>query len=141
MAGTTYETVLAGIQATIAAHAQAQDDGRADDMAALYVKDAVLEVPGIGTYEGADAIREAWSSWTPQLPQRHMVVNTVVTDWSEREAAATSDVVFVQKGEAGWSVQMVARYHDVFRCTDGRWLLTRRADEFIGMDPPTMAVD
>jgi uncharacterized protein (TIGR02246 family) len=130
-ATTTYAEVVEGIRATIAAHAHAQDDGRAEDLAALYCRDGAVEVPGMGTYEGADALREAFASWQPQAPQRHIVVNTVVTDWNDDEARATSDVVFVQRGESGWAVQVVGRYDDTFQHRDGAWLLRRRKMQFI----------
>jgi ketosteroid isomerase-like protein len=133
---TTYEAVAAGVRGTIAAHAQAQDDGRTEDIVALYTPDGVLDVPGVGTYEGTDAIRAAWDEWKPNLPQRHMVTNTVITDWTDDEARATSDVVYIQLGDSGWSIQIVARYHDTFRDTDGTWLLSRRAEEWVGWQPP-----
>jgi hypothetical protein len=120
-----------GIRAVIAAHAQAQDDGRTDDLVALYGRDGAVEVPGAGTYEGADALRAVFAGWQPQRPQRHVVVNTVVTVWDDDEAQATSDVVFVQKGESGWAVQVVGRYHDTLQGQGGTWLLRRRVMSFI----------
>jgi uncharacterized protein (TIGR02246 family) len=139
VATTTSTEVYVAVRDIIARHAQAQDDGRTDDMVALYCDDAVLEVPGMGVYEGVEAIRAAWDGWKPQSPQRHVVVNTVLTDWSDSDASATSDVVYVQKGDAGWSVQIVCRYKDVFQRRQGRWLLRRRADEYVAWEPPTSA--
>ena len=78
-----------------------------------------------------------WDKWKPKGLQRHMPVNIVITDWNDEEARATTDVVFIAQGEAGWSVQIVARYYDVFRQADGKWLLRRRADEYIGWAPPS----
>ena len=130
----TYAEVFAGVYATVAAHAQHQDAGDTDGIMALYTPDAVLEVPGMGSYEGADAIRAAWDDWKPKGPQRHMPVNIVITGWDDEEARATTDVVFLARGDNGWSVQIVARYHDAFRRVGGKWLLSRRADEYIGMD-------
>ena len=46
-------------------------------------------------------------------------------------------MVFLAQGETGWSIQIVARYQDVFRPVDGKWLLSRRADEYIGWQPPS----
>jgi ketosteroid isomerase-like protein len=129
-ATTSYVEVVEGVRATIAAHAHAQDDGRADDLAVLYTPDGVVDVPGIGTFEGAEALRNVFAGWQPQGPQRHLVVNTLVTDWSNDEAQATSDVVFVARGESGWSVQVVGRYFDTFQKSDGAWLLSRRKMEF-----------
>ena len=133
----SYAEVFAGVYATVAAHSQHQDAGNTDGIMALYTPDAVLEVPGMGVYEGADVIRAAWDDWKPKGLQRHMPVNIVITDWNEEEARATTDVVFLAQGDNGWSVQIVARYHDVFRQAGGKWLLSRRADEYIGWQPPS----
>jgi ketosteroid isomerase-like protein len=133
---TSYADVFAGVCTTIAAHAQAQDAGNTDDIMALYTPDAVLEVPGMGGFEGADAIRAAWDKWKPRGLQRHLPVNVVITDWDAEQARATTDVVYLAQGESGWAVQIVARYHDEFRPVDGKWLLSRRSDEYIGWQPP-----
>ncbi|MBH0121597.1 nuclear transport factor 2 family protein, partial [Rhodococcus sp. CX] len=81
----TFAEVYAAVSAVIAAHAQAQDDGRVEDMVALYWPDGVVEIPGFPTIEGADAIRAAFSQpgWRPDpaTPQRHVVANTVLTEW------------------------------------------------------------
>jgi uncharacterized protein (TIGR02246 family) len=134
---TTYADVFAGVCTTIAAHAQAQDAGDTDGMVALYTPDAVLEVPGMGTYLGADAIRAAFDDWKPKGLQRHMPVNVVITGWDGEAARATTDVVFIAQGDSGWAVQIVARYRDEFRRDGGKWLLSRRADEYIGWQPPS----
>ena len=134
---TTYAEVFAGVYATVAAHAQAQDAGDTDAIMALYTPDAVLEVPGMGVYRGADVIRAAWDDWEPKGLQRHMPVNIVITGWDDEDARATTDVVFLAQGDKGWSVQIVARYHDVFRQVGGKWLLSRRADEYVGWQPPS----
>ena len=136
---TSFAEVFAGVYATVAAHAQHQDAGDADGIAALYTPDAVLEVPGMGVYQGADVIRAAFADWKPKGLQRHMPVNIVITDWDDERARATTDVVFLAQGDAGWSVQIVARYHDEFRPADGKWLLSRRADEYIGFEVPSGA--
>jgi ketosteroid isomerase-like protein len=130
----TYADVFAGVYATVAAHSQCQDAGDTYGIMALYAPDAVLEVPGMGTYRGAEAIRAAWDQWKPRRLQRHLPVNIVITGWDDAEALATTDVVFLRLGDDGWSVGVVARYHDVFRLAGGRWLLSRRADEYVG--PP-----
>ncbi|MER7692154.1 nuclear transport factor 2 family protein [Streptomyces sp. NPDC097610] len=136
---TTFAEVQAGVLATIAAHAQAQDDGRVEDMAGCYLPDAVLEIPGIATLKGVEAIREAFSQpgWLPDpdRPQRHVTSNTVVTSWDERRAAATSDVTMIKNDGSSWSIAVVARYHDEFEESAGRWLLRRRRDEYVAFQP------
>jgi ketosteroid isomerase-like protein len=134
---TSYAEVFAGVYTTVAAHAQAQDAGNTDAIMALYTPDAVLEVPGMGAYQGADVIRAAWDDWKPKGLQRHLPVNIVITDWDDEQARATTDVVFIARGDSGWSVQIVARYLDEFRRNGEKWLLSRRADEFVGFQPPS----
>lgn len=135
MSGTDVEVafadVAAGVRAAIAAHAQAQDDGRTDDLVELYCSDGAVDVPQIGLIEGHAALREAFGGWGPTVPQRHMVSNILITAWNEREATSISDVVFSQKGEGGWAVQVVARYHDQFRNEAGTWRLSRRSMQFV----------
>ena len=133
---TSYADVFAGVYSAVAAHAQAQDAGDTDAIMALYTADAVLEVPGMGVFEGADAIRAAWDKWKPSGLQRHMPVNVVITDWDAGQARATTDVVFIAQGDAGWSIQIVARYYDELRPVDGKWRFSRRADEYVGWQPP-----
>ncbi|MGX9883081.1 nuclear transport factor 2 family protein [Streptomyces sp. NPDC002276] len=134
-----FAEVSAGVRATIAAHAQAQDEGRTKDMVALYLPDAVVEIPGFDPLVGADAIFAAFSQpgWRPDpgRPRRHLVGNTLLTEWDDRTAKATSDVVMLVHDGAAWSIAVVARYHDTFEESAGRWLLRRRVDEYVG-DPP-----
>ena len=40
-------------------------------------------------------------------------------------------MIFMLQGEAGWSIQLVGRYHDVLHHADGRWRFHRRAAEFV----------
>jgi hypothetical protein len=60
-----------------------------------------------------------------------VVVNTHVTEWSEDEATAVSDVVFLAKGDAGWGVQLVGRYDDVLHRDGSRWRFHRRVATFL----------
>ena len=123
---TTYAEVVEGIRATIASYTHALDDGRTDDVVATYCPDGIFEMPDLGTFEGHDALRAAYSDWAPRRPQRHLVVNTLVADWSEHEATAVSDVIFMLQGKDGWATQFVARYHDTLHRVDGTWRFHRR---------------
>ena len=69
--------------------------------------------------------------WKPRRPQRHLVVNTLVTDWNDHEATAISDVIFLLQGDSGWAIQVVGRYHDTLHHDDGTWRFHRRAAEFV----------
>ncbi len=125
-ATTTYAEVVEGIRATLAAYTQALDDGRTDDVVDTYCADGTFEMPGMGTFQGHDALRSAYEGWKGTRPQRHLVLNTLVSDWSDREATATSDVVFILEGKAGWAIQFVARYRDLLHQVDGTWKFHRR---------------
>ena len=128
----TYAEAVEGIRATIAAYAQALDDGRTDDIVATFCPDGVSEITGMGTHEGHDALRKAYAGWKPRGPQRHLVLNTLVTDWNEDEATAISDVIFLLQGDSGWAIQVVGRYRDTLHPhDDGAWRFHRRAAEFV----------
>jgi len=126
----TFAEVSEGIRATLAAYTQALDDGRTDDVVATYTADGTFAMPGMGTFVGHDALRAAYEGWKPRRPQRHLVVNTLVTDWDDAQATAVSDVVFILQGrgdDTGWAVQFVARYTDTLHHTDGGWRFHHRA--------------
>ena len=128
----SYAEVAEGIRATIAAYTQALDDGRTDDVVATFCPDGGCDIPGLGTFEGRDALRAAYAKWEPKRPQRHLVVNTLVTAWNDDEATAVSDVVFLLLGDAGWSVQLVGRYRDTLHSDDdGKWRFHHRAAVFV----------
>ncbi len=127
---TTYAEVVEGIRATIAAYTHALDDGRTDDIVATFCPDGICEIPGMGTHVGHDALREAYARWKPRRPQRHLVVNTLVTDWNEQEATAISDVIFLLQGDSGWAIQIVGRYHDTLHHDDGTWRFHQRMATF-----------
>jgi 3-phenylpropionate/cinnamic acid dioxygenase small subunit len=122
----TYEEVSEAVRGAIAAYAQALDDGRTDDVVAMMCDDASIDMPGIGAHEGIDALRNTYEKLQPRVPQRHTVSNTVITDWSDAKASAVSDLVFFVKGDAGWSVMLVGRYHDTLHCHGGVWRFHRR---------------
>jgi SnoaL-like domain len=127
-----YADVVEGVRAALAAYAHALDDGRTDDVVATFCPDGAIEIPGLGTHEGHDALRAACAGWAPRRPQRHLVLNTLVTEWNDGEATAISDVVFVLQGTAGWAVQLVGRYHDVLHSDGGEWRFHRRVATFEG---------
>ena len=123
---TTYADVVEGVRATIAAYTHALDDGRTDDVVATFCPDGSVELVGTGRFEGHDSLHETYTGWRPRRPQRHLVSNTLVTDWTDQEATAVSDVVLIVEGDSGWAVQFVARYTDTLHCTDGAWKFHRR---------------
>ena len=130
---TGFAEVEAGVRAALAAYTQALDDGRTDDVVATFCADGVCDIPGLGTHEGHDALRAAYARWAPRRPQRHLVLNTLVTGWGDDAAEATSDVVFLLHGEGGWQVQLVGRYHDTLHRDGGAWRFHRREASFVSV--------
>ncbi len=130
-----FAEVTEGVRAALAVYAQALDDGRTDDVVATFCADGVCEIPGMGTHKGHDALRQAYAKWRPRRPQRHLVLNTVVTGWSDREATAISDVVFLLLEDAGWAVKLVGRYHDVLHRDGSSWRFHNRTATFVTEEP------
>jgi ketosteroid isomerase-like protein len=128
----TLAEVAEGVRAAIATYTQALDDGRTDDVVATFCPDGSTEMPGLGVFSGSAALREAYAGWKPTRPQRHLVLNTVVTSWEGDVAHATSDFVFVLKGEKRWGVELVGRYHDVLHRDGDAWRFHSRVAEFVG---------
>ena len=85
----------------MAAYAQALDDGRTEDIVATFCSDGVVEIPGWAPTKGTRRSGRPSPASSRVRPQRHVVVNTLVTDWNEAEAAAVSDLLFLPKGRVG----------------------------------------
>jgi hypothetical protein len=132
----TYAEVAEGVRAALGTYAHALDDGRTDDVVATFCPDGAIAIPGLGTHTGHDALRAAYAEWVPRRPQRHLVVNTVVRTWSDDEAAAVSDVVFILLGRSGWEIKLVGRYDDTLHRTDASWRFHRRAATFVTEPAP-----
>jgi hypothetical protein len=126
-----FADVSEGVRNTMAAYVQALDDGRTDEVVATFCADGAIDMGGLGSYAGHDELRAAYGRWVPRVPQRHLVVNTNITGWDDREATAVSDVVFLLKRPDGWRVQLVGRYHDVLHEEDGIWRFHHRQAEFV----------
>jgi hypothetical protein len=122
----SYADIAEGVRATIAAYTHALDDGRTDDLVKLFCTDGSSDMPGYAPAEGHDALRALYEHFTPSGPQRHLVSNTLVTDWNENEATAISDVVLIVRNDARWSVAFVGRYTDTLHCDNGSWRFQRR---------------
>lgn len=129
-AGMNFAEVAEGVRATIAAYTLALDDGRTADVVATFCPDGTCTIPGMGTMTGHEALRAAYGKWTPRGPQRHCVLNTLVTAGGDGAATAVSDVVFLLLGETGWSIQLVGRYHDVLAHSDACWRFKERVATF-----------
>jgi hypothetical protein len=131
LAPETFAAVDAGVRRTLAAYTQALDDGRTDDVVGTFCPDGGCDIPGLGAHEGPDALRAAYARVRPRVPQRHLVLNTLITEWDAHEARATSDVVFLVLLDGRWRVQLVGRYRDVLHRAGADWRFHHRAAEFL----------
>ena len=129
---TTFADVAEGVRAATAAYAQALDDGRTEDVVATFCADGGCDIPGLGTHEGRDELGAAYARVVPRIPQRHLVVNTHVTSWSDHEATAISDFVLLVQRDGSWGVAVVGRYHDVLHHDSEAWRFHRRTATFAG---------
>jgi hypothetical protein len=130
----TFEAVDAGVRQAIAAYTQALDDGRTDAVVATFCADGAVDIPGMGAHAGTEALQAAYARVVPRLPQRHLVLNTLITAWSADAgtASATSDVVFLLLRDGAWSTLLVGRYDDELRReADGVWRFTSRRATFL----------
>ena len=126
----TFAEVSEGVRRTLAAYVQALDDGRTDDVVATFCADGAIDMGELGSFAGHDDLRAAYARWVPRAPQRHLVLNTHITEWDDDEAEVISDVVFLHAREGAWKVQLVGRYHDVLRHEHGTWRIHRRRAAF-----------
>jgi hypothetical protein len=130
MSSLSFAQVADGIRAAQATYAQALDGGRVDEIPNVFTEDGTTDIEGVGVYEGRDAIREAYSNWAPRVPQRHMISNMLVTEWSDTTAKATTDVAMLVLGENGWQIAIVAKYYDTLRNENGTWRFTDRTTRY-----------
>ncbi|MBV9486153.1 MAG: nuclear transport factor 2 family protein [Frankiaceae bacterium] len=131
VAAKSFAEVAEGVKATIAAYVLALDDGRTDDVLATFCSDGSADIPGLGSHRGHEELRAAYDAVKPQAPQRHLVLNTLVTEWSDNEAKATSDVLFLMPMAGRWSVLLVGRYTDELHCKDDAWRFHSRKAEWL----------
>ncbi len=126
-----HDEVAEGVRAAMHTYVHALDDGRTDDIVATFCPHGVFDSGALGVAEGHAALAETYAGWKPTIPQRHVMANTVLTEWSDNSAKATSDVIFMVKAGSGWTVQLVGRYDDTLRNVDGSWRFERRVLRFV----------
>ena len=96
----------------IARWAHLVDDRDFEAAAELFTEDGRFRVRD-QDLNGREAIRE----WLGKLPEPifHLVTNVVVSNGSHAATVhAVSDVMVGGRGEGGWSIWMLGRYHDTF---------------------------
>jgi hypothetical protein len=128
----TYAEAAAGIEAVTSAYTQALDAERPADVVALFADGGIFEIPGWNIRaEGKDALLGAFQGFGSERPRRHVIVNPLITSWSDTDATVSNDLLVVEKTDAGWAITLVGRYDDTLRRVDGDWRFTRRTLAFI----------
>jgi hypothetical protein len=104
----SYAATAAGVRAAIAAYAQAVDDGRRGDIAALFCADGWVDLPSAGVVVGRKALDALFRGEKPPSESRHIVTSTHITRWGADHAVAISDLVIVETGSLGPSGRWAA---------------------------------
>ena len=129
-----------GIRRTLAQYGQYCDDGRFDDFANLFAKDAVYRVMD-QTHEGRDQIKGFMEKAMPADRRgKHVTFNSVV-EVSGDEARAFTDYFFLARADEGFAITSVGRYHDRLVKDHETWLFAERRIVFLGGDPPEAEPD
>jgi len=111
------------------------DDGRFDEMAALFTEDGTWDT-AFGKATGRQAIAELARSLRaraaePRPRAVHLVTNIVITLDGER-ATVRSNWMVMQNGAEGPRIGSGGAYYDEMVKEDGRWLFQhRKIDRFI----------
>ena len=132
LATVSYTATATGVRAVIAAYAQAIDEGRHHDVAAMFCEDGSLDLPTAGVVTGREALLALLRGGgkSPGL-SRHLVTGTHVTRWSAHHAVAISDLIVVGRtGGASWGFPAVGRYFDLLHCREGAWRFHARTLRF-----------
>jgi 3-phenylpropionate/cinnamic acid dioxygenase small subunit len=104
------------------------DDGRYDDVVALFAPDGVLDSMGTRA-EGQEAIRAFFPASTPSpgRPSAVHVLSSPVIEVDGDRARAESDWVMIQRDEGGATdIVLAGRYRDELSRIDGEWRLSSR---------------
>ena len=123
------------VRRAIASYCQTCDDGRFEEFAAVFAKDAVVAFLG-KEIVGRDAIREWITAAMPEHKRgKHVTFNVVVDVQDEARASATVDFFFLARTPDGPRISTAGRYLDEFAPDDDRWVFTRHEITFLA--PPS----
>jgi uncharacterized protein (TIGR02246 family) len=120
------------IHELLARYCFALDDGRFEDMAALFTEDGVWET-AFGTGTGrAGIVAQARSIATANPPRRVHQTTNVVIDLDGGSAAVRSNWMMFFNTPSGPAIASGGAYEDRLAKVDGRWLFKhRRIDRYI----------
>jgi uncharacterized protein (TIGR02246 family) len=113
------------IRDQIARYAIWFDDKNWEEFAQLWADDAAFVGPGMA-FEGKEAVLEFLTNCLPaDYTGKHMNSPPLIELIARDRARARTDVVWITMD---FENRIVARYDDVFRLVDGRWLFERRTE-------------
>ncbi len=120
------------IRELLARYCFALDEGRFDNMAALFAPDGEWETAfGTGTGRDGIAAQARGISTEPRPPRVHLTTNIVI-DIDGDQATARSNWLLFQNSDTGPSIGSGGGYYDRLVKADGRWFFKhRRIDRFI----------
>ena len=110
----------AAVRRLLSQYAQAADDGRVEDLGALFIADGQFRARG-QTLTGPSAIAEFLRGrLQPDNPGRHVVFNTIV-ELEPDGARAVSDFLMVRRIDGVLVNEVAGRFHDRFVHTTDGW--------------------
>jgi 3-phenylpropionate/cinnamic acid dioxygenase small subunit len=123
---------LESIRRVVAQYCQLCDDGRFEEWAELYAKDASYTVMG-RTYTGPDEIKAfIEKGQPPELRGKHVCANSLIDfDKDGRRASGATDFIFVGRTDEGLAITSAGRYLDTFVRAGDRWLFQTRSIVFM----------
>ena len=123
------------IRELVAKYCFALDDGRFEDMAALFVPDGVWET-AFGTGTGrAGIVARAKSIATEPRPRRVHLTTNIVIELNGETATAQSNWLLFQNTPAGPAIGSGGAYRDRLAKLDGRWYFQHRTiDRYVKAD-------
>jgi 3-phenylpropionate/cinnamic acid dioxygenase small subunit len=117
-----------GIRRTLASYCQTCDDGRFDEFAALFAREASFQVGDESPVVGREAIAAFMERAQPPGRRGKHLCGEPLISLDGDVAVVATDFVFVGRvGETGWSVVAAGRYDDrLVSESGGGWLFASR---------------
>ena len=131
----------AAIRRLVMIYSQLLDDGRLDEWAELFTKDATFEVWG-QVYETRDGIKTGIGSMQPPDTGKHIGFATLVevADDGLSANAWTDFIALADDGPGEWGraykIATAARYYDRIVKDEGRWRFRARQIRMVGEPLP-----
>ena len=128
-------TVTEAIQDVINVYNRVVDDREFERLREIFDAETRYWLP-TGLHIGVDfAIAGLEEIFADGRSTRHWTANTSITQLDDVTAQAVSDLFLMEARDGAWIVTIVGRYHDRFRCIDGRWIFAEREITYVPIPP------